>query len=173
MQDCLFCFLSFLLFSHTDFEIVQRFCRSFSAIQRLLSILRLLRHFDCFVTELDQKKFVLPHPPNDKAKNYFVYSCILAWNRVPDALKRVTIFSAFTRNLKGHLLGEPIENNIHINNNIRNNTSNVNRTNNNSNSSNNSSGIRVLQWVRPSGRPNANAQNPPFASRWDNQLRNF
>ena len=123
--------------------------------------------------ELDQKKFVLPHPPNDKAKNYFVYSCILAWNRVPDALKRVTIFSAFTRNLKGHLLGEPIENNIHINNNIRNNTSNVNRTNNNSNSSNNSSGIRVLQWVRPSGRPNANAQNPPFASRWDNQLRNF
>ena len=69
--------------------------------------------------EVDQKKIVLPHPPNDKAKKYFVYSCVLAWNCVPDALKHATFFSAFTRNLKGHLLGEPIERNIHINNNIR------------------------------------------------------
>ena len=122
----------------------------------------------------DPKKYVLPHPPNDHAKNYFVYSSILAWNCVPDALKHVTIFSTFTRNLKGHLQGEPIEDNIHLNNNIRNNTNNVTRSNNNnSNNSNNSSGIRVLRWVRPSGRPNVNALNPPFATRWDNPLRNF
>ena len=67
----------------------------------------------------NQKKFVLPHPPNDKAKNYFVYSCVLAWNTVPDVLKNVTIFSAFTRNLKGYLLGDPIENNIFVNENAR------------------------------------------------------
>ena len=109
----------------------------------------------------DQKKFVLPRPPNDTAKNYFVYSCVTAWNCVPDALRHATIFSAFTRNLKGHLLGEPIEENIFINNHIRNNSisQNTNNTRNN-------------RWVRNDGHPRAN-NNPPFASRWDNQLRNF
>ena len=109
----------------------------------------------------DQKKFVLPRPPNDTAKNYFVYSCVTAWNCVPDALRHATIFSAFTRNLKGHLLGEPIEENIFINNHIRNNSisQNTNNTRNN-------------RWVRNDGHPRAN-NNPPFASRWDKQLRNF
>ena len=124
-----------------------------------------------FVTnETDQKKFVLPHPPNDKAKNYLVYSCVLAWNCVPEALKNTTIFSAFTRNLKGHLLGEPIEENIYINNNIRLTSNSISQnTNNSRNNANNYDGIRVLRRVRPNGQPRPN-DNPPFASRWDNQL---
>ena len=119
----------------------------------------------------DQKKFVLPHPPNHKAKNYLVYSCVTAWNCIPDALRHATIFSSFTRNLKGHLLGEPIEDNVYINNHIRNNSSISQNTNNSRNNTTNN-GIRVLRWVRNDGHPRAN-NNPPFASRWDNQLRNF
>ena len=48
-------------------------------------------------------------------------SCVQAWNCLPDALRNTTINTAFTRNLKKYLLGEPIEDSIHINNNIRNN----------------------------------------------------
>ena len=120
--------------------------------------------------EQNQTKFVLPHPPNDKAKKYLVYSCVQAWNCLPDALRNTTIYTAFTRNLKKYLLGEPIEDSIQINNNIRNNINYQNDT-----TGNNNTGIRVLQWVRPNqGQLRANAQqNPPFASRWDNQLRNF
>ena len=116
----------------------------------------------------DLTKYVLPHPPNDTAKEYFVYSCVMAWNSLPDVLRNTTIYSAFTRNLKKHLMGEPVENNILINNNIRNNS-------NNSNNSNNNTGIRVLRWVRPNhAQLRANAQqNQNFATRWDNQLRNF
>ena len=112
--------------------------------------------------EQNTTKFVLPHPPNDTAKKYFVYSCVLVWNSLPDALRNTTIYTAFTRNLKKHLLGEPVENSIHINNNIRNNI-------------HNNSGIRVLQYVRPNHtqlRAN-DQQNQTFATRWDNQLRNF
>ena len=115
--------------------------------------------------EQNNKKFVLPHPPNDTAKEYFVYSCVQAWNCLPDVLRGTTIYTAFTRNLKKHFLGEPIEDSIHINNNIR---------NTNQNNANNNNGIRVLQWVRPNmGQLRANAQQNPFADRWDNQLRNF
>ena len=112
--------------------------------------------------EQNLTKFVLPHPPNDKAKNYLVYSCVSVWNSLPDALRSTTIYTAFTRNLKKHLLGEPVENNILINNNLHNNN-------------NNNSGIRVLQYVRPNqAQLRANAQqNQTFATRWDNQLRNF
>ena len=102
---------------------------------------------DFFVSnEQNNTKFVLPHPPNEKAKNYFVYSCVLAWNTVPDVLKNVTIFSAFTRNLKGYLLGDPIENNIYINENARVNNNNTNT--NIINLNNNYNGIRVLRWNR-------------------------
>ena len=71
--------------------------------------------------ERNLKKFVLPRPPNDTAKEYFIYSCVVAWNSLPDALQNTTIYTAFARNLKKHLLGEPLENNILINNNIQNN----------------------------------------------------
>ena len=112
--------------------------------------------------EQNLTKFVLPHPPNDKAKNYLVYSCVSVWNSLPDALRSTTIYTAFTRNLKKHLLGEPVEDSILINNNIHNNNDN-------------NSGIRVLQYVRPNqAQLRANAQqNQTFATRWDNQLRNF
>ena len=119
---------------------------------------------DFFVSnEQNVTKFVLPHPPNDKAKNYFIYSCVLAWNCLPDALRNTTIYTSFVRNLKKYFLGEQIEDSIHINNNIR-------HANNNRN--NNNTGIRVLQWVRPNAQPRAPVQQN-FASRWDNQLRNF
>ena len=73
--------------------------------------------------EQNTSKFVQPRPPNDTAKVYFVYSCVLAWNNLPDALRNTTIYTAFSRNLKKHLLGEPVENSILVNNNIRNNIS--------------------------------------------------
>ena len=112
--------------------------------------------------EQNPTKFVLPHPPNNTAKNYFVYSCVLVWNSLPDTLRNTTMYTAFTRNLKKYLLGEPVENSILINDNIRNNN-------------NNNTGIRVLQYVRPNqAQLRANAQqNQTFATRWDNQLRNF
>ena len=84
---------------------------------------------------------------------------MVAWNSLPDALQNTTIYTAFARNLKKHLLGEPLENSILINNNIQNNIN---------------TGIRVLQWVRPNhAQLRANVQQNPFADRWDNQLRNF
>ena len=47
--------------------------------------------------------------------------------------------------------------------------------NNNNRQNNNNNGIRVLQWRRPNhAQLRANFENQPqFASRWDNQLRNF
>ena len=43
---------------------------------------------DLFTGNLhNQIKFVLPHPRNESAKSYLVYSCIKEWNAVPDTLK--------------------------------------------------------------------------------------
>ena len=52
----------------------------------------------------NQLKFVLPHPGNDRAKLYFVYSCITAWNYVPDTLEIITALSNFSLKYKEHLL---------------------------------------------------------------------
>ena len=52
----------------------------------------------------NQLKFVLPHPGNDKAKSYFIYSCITAWNFVPDSLKIITTLSNFSQKYENHLL---------------------------------------------------------------------
>jgi hypothetical protein len=52
----------------------------------------------------NQYKFVLPHPGNDRAKLHFVYSCITAWNHVPDTLKTVTTLSNFSLKYKELLL---------------------------------------------------------------------
>ena len=74
---------------------------------------------DFFVrNEQNNTKFVLPHPHNEKAKNYFVYSCVLAWNCLPDTLRNTAIYTSFARNLKKHFLGEQIEDSIRINNSI-------------------------------------------------------
>ena len=64
-------------------------------------------------------------------------------------------------------------NNGNRNNNNRHNNNNVNRNNNNRHNNNN--GIEVLRWRRPNhAQLRAIAENQPqFASRWDNQLRNF
>ena len=113
------------------------------------------------INEQNITKFVQPRPPNDTAKEFLIYSCVSAWNCLPDALRSISIYTAFTRNLKKHLLGEPLENTVFVNNNIRTNTNNT--------------GIRVLHWVRPNHaqlRANFQQQNP-FADGWDNQLRNF
>ena len=62
------------------------------------------------------------------------------------------------------------------NNNRVNNRNNNNRNRNNINrQNNNNNGIRMLQWRRPNhAQLRANFENQPqFASRWDNQLRNF
>ena len=58
-----------------------------------------------------------------------------------------------------------------VNNRNNDNRNNINRQYNN----NNNNGIRVLQWRRPNhAQLRTNAENQPqFASRWDNQLRNF
>ena len=66
---------------------------------------------------------------------------------------------------------------IHHNNN-NNRGNNRNNTNNNRQNNNNNNGLRVLRWQRPNhAQLRANAQNffaqNPYATRWDNQLRNF
>ena len=63
-------------------------------------------------------------------------------------------------------------NNRNRNRNINNNRNNIRQNNNNNNSNN---GIPMLQWRRPNHiQLRANFENQPqFASRWDNQLRNF
>ena len=62
-----------------------------------------------------------------------------------------------------------INNRVNNRNNNNRNRNNINRQNNNNN------GIRMLQWRRPNhAQLRANFENQPqFASRWDNQLRNF
>ena len=52
----------------------------------------------------NELKFVLPHPKNDKAKSFFVYSYIKEWNCVPDSLKIITTLSNFTLKYKTHLV---------------------------------------------------------------------
>ena len=63
-----------------------------------------------------------------------------------------------------------INNRVNNRNNNNGNINNLARQNNNNNN-----GIQVLRWRRPNhAQLRANAQNQPqFASRWDNQLRNF
>ena len=52
----------------------------------------------------NQYKFVLPHPRNESAKSYFVYSCIKEWSVVPDTLKIISTLSNFSLKYKTHLL---------------------------------------------------------------------
>ena len=52
----------------------------------------------------NQYKYVLPHPRNESAKTYFVYSCIKEWTVVPDTLKTTSTLSNFTLKYKTHLL---------------------------------------------------------------------
>ena len=52
----------------------------------------------------NQQKFVLPHPRNESAKSYFVYSCIKEWTVVPDTLKNTSTLSNFTLKYKTLLL---------------------------------------------------------------------
>ena len=52
----------------------------------------------------NEYKFVLPHPKNERAKSFFVYSCIKEWNCVPDSLKILTTLSNFTAKYKTHLI---------------------------------------------------------------------
>ena len=63
-----------------------------------------------------------------------------------------------------------INNRVNNRNNNNGNINNIARQNNNNNN-----GVQVLRWRRPNhAQLRANAQNQPqFASRWDNQLRNF
>ena len=60
---------------------------------------------DLFTGNLhNQIKFVLPHPRNESAKSYFVYSSIKEWNAVPDTLKLTSTLSNFSLKYKTHLL---------------------------------------------------------------------
>ena len=52
----------------------------------------------------NDQKYVLPHPKNDRAKLLFVYTCVKAWNSVPDDIKKSAFFSVFTRKYKNYLL---------------------------------------------------------------------
>ena len=128
--------------------------------------------------EHNQLRLVVPHPRNNKDKLQLVSSSVVAWNTVPDNIKAITVYSSFARKLKNYLI-DPTSNNNNqgngrsINNNITNNNNGNTTNNTNITNNNNNTGIRVLRWVRPNGQPGANVQNPPFASRWDNQLRNF
>ena len=53
----------------------------------------------------NEQKYVLPHPRNEKGKNQFVYTCVKAWNTVPEDIKKITLFKSFTTRYKEFLLG--------------------------------------------------------------------
>ena len=115
---------------------------------------------------------------------------VKSWNDVNVELHHLKLQgeskSICKKRIYEHLLGKypgnngnSIVNNRNNRNNNNGNRNNNNRHNNgnrnNNNRHNNNNGIEVLRWRRPNhAQLRANAENQPqFASRWDNQLRNF
>ena len=109
---------------------------------------------------------------------------VKAWNDVNVELHHLKLQdeskSICKKRIYDHLLEKYPGNNGNRNvNNRPNNRNNNNRNNRNNNNrhinNNNNNGIQVLQWRRPNhAQLRAIAENrPQFASRWDNQLRNF
>ena len=107
---------------------------------------------------------------------------VKAWNDVNTELHHLKLQdeskSICKKRIYEHLLNKYPGSNGNITNNRINNRNNNNRNRNNNNkfnNNNNNNGIQVLQWRRPNhAQLRAIAENrPQFASRWDNQLRNF
>ena len=52
----------------------------------------------------NQKRFVLPHPKNNREKLLLVYTCTSIWNSIPEKIRDLTTYGAFTKTYKEHLL---------------------------------------------------------------------
>merc|ERR1711928_768 len=105
---------------------------------------------------------------------------VKAWNDVNVELHHLMLQdvskSICKKRIYEYLLDKYPGNNRNGNiNNRFNNRNNNNGNRNNTRQNNNNNGIRVLQWRRPNhAQLRANLENQPqFASRWDNHLRNF
>ena len=55
----------------------------------------------------NDQKYVLPLPKTEKDKNSFEYTCVRAWNLVPEAIRNSSTLNSFKYNYKRHLLGYP------------------------------------------------------------------
>ena len=56
---------------------------------------------------LNEQKYVLPFPKSEKDKNSFEYSCVKAWNLVPENIRKSSTLNSFNYKYKRHLLGYP------------------------------------------------------------------
>ena len=92
----------------------------------------------------NDRKYVLPFPKTERDKNSFEYTCVKAWNLVPDNIRDSSTLNCFKCNYKRHLLGYPP---AQLNRNRQNQHRNVNRNHNHNHN--------------PRG---------PFQSRWDLEI---
>ena len=100
----------------------------------------------------NESKYVLPLPKNEKDKQSLVYSCVKAWNLVPENIRLTTTLNGFNYKYKRLLLGLPPAN---IGNNNTN--QNIQRNFRNRRYHNNNYGVLTDE----------NRRNRVFQSRWD------
>ena len=55
----------------------------------------------------NDQKYVLPFPKTNRDKNSFEYTCVKAWNLVPDNIRNSSTLNSFNYKYKRHLLGYP------------------------------------------------------------------
>ena len=130
----------------------------------------------------NQKKFVLPRPNNEHEKLLLVYTGTSIWNSIPENIRDLTAYGAFTGKYKEYLLNSiddtdsnDSNNNNNNNNNINNNNNNNNNNNinnvnnNNNNNQNNNINNNNDNIINHNQNNNNNLYrfNRPFISRWD------
>ena len=54
----------------------------------------------------NEQRYVLPQIKNERDKTQFVYTCVKAWNAVPDDIKKNTLFKCFTSKYKDYLVSK-------------------------------------------------------------------
>ena len=52
----------------------------------------------------NEQKYVLPQPGSERGKTQFVYTCVKAWNAVPEDIRKITLFKSFTSKYKDYLV---------------------------------------------------------------------
>ena len=54
----------------------------------------------------NEQKYVLPQPKTERDKNQLVYTCVKAWNAVPEDIREVTLCKSFTSKYKDFLVNK-------------------------------------------------------------------
>ena len=52
----------------------------------------------------NEQKYVLPQPKNERDKNQLVYTCVKAWNSVPEDIRETTLCKSFASKYKDFLV---------------------------------------------------------------------